>query len=138
MILLDTNVLSELMKRSPNQQVVDWLDNHPSSSLFISAITRAEIELGISMLPEGRRKQALRYAGAQLFTIFSGRCLAFDASAAVQYGLLVAQQVSRGKTMSVEDAQIAAIALVNDLQIATRNSRDFEEISNLRLINPWQ
>lgn len=138
MILLDTNVLSELMRAEPNSHVIAWVDSQLESTLFTSAITRAEIELGIALLPEGNRKQTLMVLAQALFNKFPQRCLPFGEMAAAQYGHIVAHRLRLGRPISVEDAQIASIALANGLRLATRNERDFEEISNLTIINPWQ
>lgn len=137
MILLDTNILSELMRLAPNRSVIEWLDEQFSTDLFICAITRAEIELGISLLPEGRRKINLSVAAKEVFGWFSDRCLPFNEAAAIKYANLVKIRTEIGRPISVEDAQIAAIALVHDLTLATRNTSDFENIAELRVINPW-
>lgn len=138
MILLDTNVISELMKPNPDQSVVNWLDSQFVSTLNICAVTRAEIELGIALLPAGRRRQNISRAAQNVFMRFSGRCLAFDEMAAVEYAQLVAGRSRRGRPITVEDAQIAATALVAGLELATRNIHDFEQIPGLKLIDPWQ
>ena len=137
MILLDTNILSERMRRAPNRSVIEWLDKQFNTDLFICAITRAEIELGISLLPEGRRKTNLSVAAKEMFAGFFNRCLPFDEAAAIKYANLVKTRTEIGMPISVEDAQIAAIALVHDLTLATRNTSDFENIAELRVINPW-
>lgn len=137
MILLDTNVLSELMKAAPEASVVSWMDEQPTTTLFISAITRAEIELGIALLPAGKRKQNIADAAARMFEAFSGRLIVFGELAAIQYGQLVARRTRIGRPITVEDAQIAAIALAHGLRLATRNVRDFEDIPNLELVDPW-
>ena len=137
MILLDTNVLSELMKPAPEADVVRWVDDQLVNTLYISAITRAEIELGIALLPEGRRKQQIADTAQQMFTQFSGRCLVFGETAAAQYGQLVAARTKNGRPITVEDAQIAAIALAGGLRLATRNEKDFADIPGLVLVNPW-
>ena len=137
MILLDTNVLSELMRREPDPVAMAWIDAQPEHQLWISTITRAEIELGIALLPEGRRKQGLETGAGRMFAEFSGRCLAFDERAAVQYGRLVAARIRIGRPISVEDAQIAAIALAGGLVLATRNVGDFAEIDRLSLVDPF-
>ena len=137
MILLDTNVLSELMKPNPDASVVAWLDEQLTSTIFISAITRAEIELGIALLPDGQRKQEIKTASQLMFEEFSNRCISFGEMAAVQYGQLVAGRTKSGHPIAVEDAQIASIALVGGLRVVTRNVKDFEDIPGLDLINPW-
>lgn len=138
MILFDTNVLSELMRPQPNANVISWVDSQLTSTLFISAVTRAEIELGVALLPEGKRKQTLTVLAQDVFDKFPQRCLPFGELAAVHYGRIVGSRIKTGRPISVEDAQIASIALANGLQLATRNEKDFEEIPNLIVINPWQ
>lgn len=137
MILLDTNVLSELMKPAPDVDVVHWLDDQLVETIYICAITRAEIELGIALLPEGQRKQQIADAAQQMFAQFSGRCLVFGETAAVQYGQLVAERTRNGRPITVEDAQIAAIVLAGGLRLATRNEKDFVDILGLVVVNPW-
>lgn len=137
MILLDTNVVSELMKAKPNPDVVKWLDDQISMKVFISSITKAEIELGLALLPHGKRKNALSQAAAAMFSQFESRCLAFDCPASIFYAEIVAGGTRSGKPISVEDAQIASIALTNDYLVVTRNLRDFESIDKLKLYDPW-
>ena len=137
MILLDTNVLSELMRANVSPQVVEWLDLQSASDLYICAVTRAEIELGICLLPDGRKKQQITQAALGMFDEFSGRCLPFEENSAIQYAKLVARRQKSGRPISVEDAQISAIALVYGMQLATRNTRDFALVEELDLINPW-
>ncbi len=137
MILLDTNVLSEVMRRTPDRGVLAWLDAQPQERLYISAVTRAEIELGIALLPEGRRKEALRSAAADVFREFPGRCLAFDDVAAPVYAAIVATRIRAGRPMSHQDAEIAAIAIGAGFVIATRNDADFSGIPGLTAVNPW-
>ena len=138
MILLDTNVLSELMKPAPELMVVQWLDAQLDSEVFMPAITKAEIELGIALLPNGKRKDAFTRLAGALFDEFRDRILPFDAGAASCYANLVATARKAGRIISVEDAQIAAITQANRLTLATRNTKDFEFIPDLLLINPWQ
>ncbi len=137
MILLDTNILSELMRAEVSKQVIAWLDLQVASSLFICAITRAEIELGLCLLPEGKRKEQLQQAALEMFDEFAGRCLPFEESAAIHYAQLVAHRQKSGRPISVEDAQVSAIALTHGMKLATRNTKDFASIENLELINPW-
>jgi predicted nucleic acid-binding protein len=139
MILLDTNVVSELMKPRPEPAVLDWLDKQDEGTIFISAITRAEIELGIALLPEGKRREGLATAANAMFVEdFAGVILPFDRESAIHYAILVAHRTRIGRPITTEDAQIAAIALQHRLTLVTRNIKDFEEIINLNLINPWQ
>ncbi len=139
MILLDTNVLSELMRLNPDTEVLKWLDQQPAAGLWISAITRAEIELGIALLPAGKRRQALTDTADVMFSEdFAGRCLPFDGRAAGHYAVIVANRARLGKQIAVEDAQIAAIASSNVLSLVTRNVKDFAGIENLVIVNPWR
>jgi predicted nucleic acid-binding protein len=138
MILLDTNVLSELMRPTPSPKVVQWLDSYPQMDLWISAVTVAEIRLGIALLPDGKRSALLSDLAAGMFQEdFSERCLPFDFSAAGEYATIVAVRTRQGQPISVEDAQIAAIARSADLALATRNTKDFSGIEGLVLLNPW-
>jgi len=138
-ILLDTNVLSELMRPQPSAQVMNWLDRQPAASLWISAITRAEIELGIALLPSGKRKQALADTAEAMFSEdFEGHCLPFDGQAAGHYAVIVSRRSLLGKPITIEDAQIAAVARSNELTLATRNKKDFGGIEGLMIIDPWK
>lgn len=138
MILLDTNVLSELMRPRPDPAVVAWVDAHGSEA-WVSAITQAEIGLGIALLADGKKREALAGAARQMFAKdFAGRCLPFDGLAAERFARLVAGRRHIGRPITTQDAQIAAIALANDMPLATRNRVDFEVIEGLRLIDPWQ
>ena len=138
MVLLDTNVLSEFMRPVPSATVVDWLDHQISDQVWVSAISRAEIELGVTLMPDGQRKQGLRLAAqAMFFQDFAGHCLPFDEAAASLYADVVARRMGVDRPISVEDAQIAAIALAHRLSLATRNTRDFECIDGLAVVNPW-
>lgn len=137
MMLLDTNILSEMMKADPEPGLVKFLDQQPEPALFISAITRAEIELGIALLPNGKKKRALDATANAIFELFTGRCLAFGELAATRYADIVSTRTQLGRPISVEDAQIAAIAVTHDLKLVTRNTRDFEQIADLETINPW-
>ncbi|MCK5356348.1 MAG: type II toxin-antitoxin system VapC family toxin [Methyloprofundus sp.] len=137
MILLDTNVLSELMRLSPNKKVVENVNKFPASLTFISAVTHAEILQGIALLDEGKRKQKLSKVADQILQLFDHNTLAFDKHSSRFYADIIQQRTQLGRPIDYPDAQIAAIALQHDLQLFTRNVRDFEKIGNLRLLNPW-
>lgn len=138
MILLDTNVVSELMRPAPEPKVVQWVDSLPAIEVWISAITVAEIRLGICLLPDGKRRDMLFELAEQMIAEdFSSQCLPFDCTAAGVYGQIVAERRDQGRPVSVEDAQIAAIARTGILTLATRNVRDFSGIQGLQLVNPW-
>jgi predicted nucleic acid-binding protein len=137
-ILLDTNVLSELMRADPDAGVMAWFERRAGVAFHISAITRAEILLGIALLPAGKRRDGLIRAAEQMFTEdFTSRCLPFDSAAASEYALIVAARTRAGKPISTEDAQIAAVAFTRGMILATRNTRDFDNIEGLALVNPW-
>lgn len=136
--LLDTNVLSELMRDAPASQVTTWFGNHAQSPMHTSAMTQAEILAGIALLPNGKRRNALASAAEQLFEIdMAGRCLGFDGAAAKHYALVVARRTRLGQPISTEDAQIAAIALTAGMCVVTRNTKDFSHIEGLAVVNPW-
>ena len=136
--VLDTNVLSELMRDNPAPAVMSWLDSHDERSLHTTAVTQAEILAGIAVLPEGRRRDALAKGAEQLFQQdFSGRCLVFSSAAAEHYAMVRAQRQRAGKPISTEDALIAAIALAANFCLVTRNDKDFEGVDGLQVINPW-
>ncbi len=136
-IVLDTNVISELMRDNPDQSVVDWFDAQPTNSLFTTTITQAEILAGIELLPDGRRKNNLFQLAEYFFTsIFIGRVLVFDSDAASTYAEIFAQRQTLGRPISQSDCQIAAIARCQGATIATRNVTDFEGVG-VELIDPW-
>lgn len=139
MILLDTNVLSELMRPSPNDCVVQWIDALPEGDIWISAVTVGEVRLGLALLPEGRRKQILSDLAERMFNEeFSEKCLPFDYQAAGEYAKIVSSRSRQGRPITVEDAQIAAIAITADLALASRNTKDFQGLEKLKLVNPWK
>ncbi len=138
MILLDTNVISEWMKPSPDPRVIAWLDDQPASHLFLPSVAKAEIESGIALLPDGKRRTALRRAAEAIFDEFSARCLPLDCEAAIEYAKILSLSKRAGRPISVEDAQIAAIAYRKSLRLSTRNVADFNFLNDLDLINPWQ
>ena len=138
MILLDTNVVSELMRPAPEPRVLERLDAQPAADVWISAITVGEIRLGIALLPDGQRKERLAGLAVAMFQEdFSDSCLSYDMLAAVEYAAIVATRTRLGRPISVEDAQIAAIARSGGLTLATRNTKDFSDIDELPLVNPW-
>lgn len=135
--LLDTNVLSELLRAKPSPVVLAWFASRPPESLFVSAITQAEMMLGVRLLPAGRRRVALENALAAMFEEdFAGRILPFDASAVPAYVDIVSERRSLGRPISQFDAQIAAIARHARATLATRNSADFERCG-VEIVDPW-
>lgn len=138
MIVLDTNVLSELLAPSPSPNVLAWLAAQPSAAVFTTAVTEAEILYGLALLPDGRRRQALEAAVRPIFSEdLAGRVLAFDREAAESYAVIAARRRALGRPISQFDAQIAAIAVSRGASIATRNVADFAE-TGAPVINPWE
>lgn len=138
MIILDTNVLSELLVPSPSQVVINWLADRNPASVFTTSVTEAEILYGLRLLPEGRRRHHLEAAILLIFREdLAGRVLPFDSDAADTYATIASVRRSAGRPISQFDAQIAAIALSRGASLATRNEADFENIG-LEIINPWK
>lgn len=137
MILLDTNVMSEMMKLTPAPQVMDWIDQKKNISLFVSTVTIAEISYGLNALPEGKRRQQLEEAFDKAIRLgFEHRIMPFDASAAHVYGKIMAQRKAAGRPLSAPDGQIAAIAHAQGFILATRNGRDFIDCG-IEIVNPF-
>jgi predicted nucleic acid-binding protein len=138
MILLDTNVISELMRREPSAQVVAWIEERPRSRLGITAITQAEVLYGIELLPKGRRKEALLTTAQTMFSEdFRGRIFPFNSDAAHVFAKISAVRQTQGKPISQLDAQIAAIVQALGAELATRNVTDFEGCG-IKLLDPWR
>ena len=137
MILLDTNVLSALMRREADPQIVAWLDAQPSESIWTTAITVFEIRFGLEILTSGRRRRSLEDAFAKaLEEEFEGRVLSFDRAAAQAAAAFAAEQRRTGRPVEIRDVQIAGIAAARNATLATRNRRHFEGIG-IGLIDPW-
>lgn len=137
MIVLDTNIISEMMKKSPHHAVVRWIDQQDPMLLFVTTITIAEISYGIHALPNGKRRVDIENAFTKTMQEgFKHRILSFDERAAHQYGLLMAHRKERGRPLSILDGQIAAIASVQSATVATRNMSDFSDC-DLDLVNPF-
>jgi predicted nucleic acid-binding protein len=137
MILLDTNIVSELMKPRPNHAVEAWLAKHPLTSFFLSSPSEAELRYGLAILPAGRRRGNLEAAlEAMLVEAFADRILPFDSVAAISYAEIAASRRNAGRPISQFDAQIAAIAKSRGASLATRNIADFTGC-RVDLIDPW-
>lgn len=135
--LLDTHVLSELLRAAPAPAVLSWFSARAAGSLFVSTVTQAEMLLGARLLPAGRRRQQLQQALDTMFSEdFGTRLLPFDADAAVAYAEVVARRRSAGRPVSQFDAQIAAIAISRECTLATRNVGDFEGCG-VEVLDPW-
>lgn len=137
MIILDTNVLSALMRKEPETAVVKWLDEQPPESVWITSITLFESQLGLALLPEGRRRQTLEDAFARLLEVdLENRILAFDSAAAMKSATLAAERQRSGHPVDMRDTQIAGIALARRATLATRNVRKFDDLT-VSVVNPW-
>ena len=137
MILIDTNVVSEPWKLAPDTRVLDWLDAQAIETLFLAAITIAELRFGIAAMPEGKRRTVLhdRLEG-EVLPLFSGRILPFDLDASKAYATLMAAARGSGKAIGTADGYIAATALAHGFSVATRDVSPFEA-AGLSIINPW-
>lgn len=137
MILLDTNVVSELIRAAPSEVVLRWADRQPPQRLCISAVTEAELRVGVAILPDGRRKQDLGDKIEEMLSrLFRGRVLPFDSAAAAHYANMIATRRSAGRPLMQGDAQILATAAARRARVATRNVRDFEG-TGIEIIDPW-
>ena len=137
MIILDTNVISELTRPAPDPGVIAWLDSLPAEETAITAITAAELQYGVRRIPDGRRKTELSEAvNALINADFRDRVEPFDVLAADQYANVVVGREHAGQPISVSDAQIAAICRVQNATLATRNISDFTG-TGVNLIDPW-
>lgn len=135
--LIDTNVLSELLRAAPAPVVLAWFAEQPAETLFVSAVTQAEMMLGARLLPIGKRRAALEAAVRAMFAEdFAGRTLPFDSAAVSAYVDIVSARRTAGRPISHFDAQIAAIARLQGVKLATRNAGDFEGCGVV-LVNPW-
>ncbi len=137
MIVLDTNVISELRNRRYSDHLLAWLDGIAQEEAFLTTVSLAEIHFGIGCLPDGRRKADLADFYRQMETEFKDRILVFSVDAAHRYGKLAAERRSRGHPIETKDAMIAATCLAHGATLATRNLKDFEGL-DLRLVNPFE
>lgn len=137
MIVIDTGIVSELMRAEPSTEVLDWIDDRPSRELFVTAVTEAEVRAGIASLPGGRRRQGLEAACERAFGgLFGERVLPFDSAAARAYAEVVAWRRATGRPASQADCQIAAIASSRGMAVATRNVRGFQDMG-IEIVDPW-
>ena len=138
MIILDTNVLSALMRQTPKAPVLAWLDRQPAESVWITSVTLFEARLGLALLPKGRRRQALEAAFARLLKDdLEERVLDFDSAAATEAALLAAERQKSGRSVDMRDTQIAGIALARRATLATRSVRHFQDLK-VPVVDPWQ
>ena len=137
MIILDTNVLSALMRTAPEAVVVAWLDRQPAESVWITSITLFEARLGLALLPSGRRRQTLEAAFARLLLEdLENRVLDFDSAAAIEAASLAAERQKNGRSVDMRETQIAGIAVARRATLATQNIRHFADLK-ISIVNPW-
>ena len=137
MIVLDTNVISELMRREPAPRVMAWIAEQPMAGVFTTTLTQAEIFYGLALLPEGPRRDDLLAAARPMFDVdLAGRVLPFDTEAALVYPEIAARRQQGGKPIGQIDAQIAAIVRSRGARLATRNVRDFIDCG-ITVVDPW-
>ena len=137
MILLDTNVISETLRQEPSNRVIEWIDEQALETLYLSAITVAELRAGVALMPSGKRKVALNEnLEKRLLPMFTNRVLFFDMACTKTYADLMAKSRTDGLAIATADAFIAAIALANGFLVATRDTSPFIA-AGLSVINPW-
>jgi predicted nucleic acid-binding protein len=135
-IILDTNVLSALMRQDPDQSVIAWLDQQPRTSVWTTSVTVLEVRFGLQILAAGRRRTLLTEAFEELLTRLGQRVAAFDVAAAEQASDLMAARHKKGRPGDLRDTMIAGIVLAQHAALATRNVVHFED-TQIPLINPW-
>jgi predicted nucleic acid-binding protein len=137
MLILDTNMLSEMMRSEPERKIADWIVRQPSDELFTAAVCQAEILSGLAVMPIGRRRADLEEAARAMFTDdFEGRVLPFDTEAAAAYPEVFAARRKAGRPSGTIDLMLAAIARVRGASVVTRNVSDFEGVG-VTIVNPW-
>ena len=137
MFILDTNVVSELMRPAPDPAIASWVAERATSSLFLTAVTEAELRFGLAVTPPGKRRDGLAVGLERMLeTGFANRILPFDSAAARTYAGIAAARRRRARPPAQADCQIAAIARSRGMAVATRNVRDFEEMG-IDVFNPW-
>ncbi len=137
MILLDTNVVSEPLRAAPDARVVDWIDAQPLETMFLSAITVAELRAGVALLPAGKRRAGLHESlETRVLPLFAGRVLPFDLICTRPYAELMAKARTAGLAVASADGYIAAVAAANGLTVASRDTGPFVA-AGVAVINPW-
>lgn len=137
MTILDTNVISELMRPTPEPLVLQWFNRLSAEDAHLTSITVAEILLGIELLPLGKRRDVMRAGAERTLGVFAGQVLSFDEKAAHAFSLVSSTRRRHGRTMSDFDTQIAAIARVHGAAVATRDTAGFEGCG-VKVVNPWE
>jgi len=137
-IILDTNVVSALMQRTPDVAVIDWLNEQPAESIWLTSITIFETRFGLALLPKGRRRDSLEDAFSRLLSEdLDQRVLDFDVPAAVAAATIAAARQRAGRPVDMRDTQIAGIAMSRNASLATRNTKHFADVS-VDVVNPWE
>ena len=136
MTVLDTNVLSALMRQTPDEKVVAWLDKQPRTSIWTTSVTVLEVRFGLQVMPAGKRRSALMQAFEAVLDKIGNRVAAFDVAAAQQAGDLMASRHKKGRPGELRDTMIAGIVLAQHAALATRNTAHFDDIP-VTLIDPW-
>ena len=137
MVVLDTNVLSELMRPAPDPVIASWVAGRATSSLHLTAVSEAELRFGVAIMPPGKRRSGLAEGLERMLrTGFADRVLPFDSAAACAYAEIAAARRAMGRPIPEADCQIAAIARSRDMVVATRNVRDFAD-AGIEVIDPW-
>jgi len=137
MILVDTNVISEPLRKTPDPVVVEWIDAQPLETLYLSAITVAELRFGVASLPTGKRRDRLHESMEnRVLPLFTGRVLAFDLPASQAYAELMSRARAAGLAIGAADGYIAATAATNRMAVATRDAAAFEA-AGIPVIDPW-
>lgn len=138
MILLDTNVVSEPLRSMPEARVIEWIDAQPVETLYLSAMTVAELRAGVALLPAGKRRHNLHeYFEKRVLPTFVGRVLPFDLACTSAYAQVLAMVRKTGSGIETADACIAAVAFANGFAVATRDTHPFQA-AGLTVINPWE
>lgn len=137
MIIVDTNVISELMRPVPEPDVVSWIGAQDAGELHVTAITLAEIAYGVERLPGGRRKATITSTAQAAIAAFRGRAIPFDEAAVPHYGRIVSERERGGRPIASFDGQIAAVCAAYGAVLATRNAKDFDG-TGVTVVNPWQ
>jgi toxin FitB len=138
MILVDTNVISEPLRKTPDPVVIEWIDAQPLETLFLSAITVAELRFGVASLPTGKRRDRLHESMEnRVLPLFTGRVLAFDLPASQAYAELMSRARAAGLAIGAADGYIAATAAANRMAVATRDAAAFEA-AGIPVIDPWR
>lgn len=138
MILLDTNVISEPLRQAPSDAVIAWIDRQPLETLFLSAVTVAELRFGVACMPAGKRRSVLQDSlEQQVLALFAGRVLSFDSAASQQYAALMARARASGQAIAAPAGYIAATAAAHGMSVATRDVAPFAA-AGVSVIDPWQ